>query len=410
MDSTFQSTTAQPQRYDVAVIGGGPSGSTAATTLARAGLSVWLLDRPGRIKPCGGAIPPRAIRDFDIPEHLIVARANAARIVAPSRNEVDMPIEGGYVGMVDRDVFDEWLRDRAEQEGATRCSGSFKTIEQQGDDVIIHYQPHSADRDAPLASIQARTVIGADGANSAIAKQRVPGAEKGVFVAAYHEIVKAPENDPNYDPSRCDIYYRGDLSPDFYSWVFPHGKVLSVGTGTAEKGFSIRGSVTQLREIAGLQGETIRREGAPIPLKPLPRWDDGSNVVLAGDASGVVAPASGEGIYYAMLGGQLAAEAIVEFLATGKVKALRQARRRFMREHGRVFWVLGIMQRFWYTTDKRRERFVTMCADPDVQYLTWQAYMNKELVRARPKAHLKIFLRDLGHLLGIGKATATDKA
>lgn len=399
----------QAQPFDVAVIGGGPAGATAATELARQGRRVWLLDRPGRIKPCGGAIPPRLIRDFDIPDHLIVARANCARVVAPSEAVVDMPIDGGYVGMVDREVFDEWLRDRAADHGAVRAAGTFDHLVQDGQDVVVSYRPHAGGRDGALAQIRARAVVGADGANSAVAKARVRGAEKGVFVAAYHEVIKAPENDPTYDPSRCDIYYRGDLSPDFYSWIFPHGEVLSVGTGTAKKGFSIRKSVTDLRRIAGLEGETVRREGAPIPLKPLPRWDDGRNVVLAGDASGVVAPASGEGIYYAMVGGQLAAGAVDEFLATSNAKALRQARRRFMRAHGRVFWILGIMQRFWYTTDKRRERFVTMCADPDVQYLTWQAYMYKELVRARPAAHVKIFLRDLGHLVGIGRTRETEK-
>ena len=96
--------------FDVVVIGGGPSGATAADDLARAGRKVALLDRAGRIKPCGGAIPPRLIRDFAIPDELIVARVNCARIVSPSGRHVDMPVEGSYVGMVDRDHFDEWLR------------------------------------------------------------------------------------------------------------------------------------------------------------------------------------------------------------------------------------------------------------------------------------------------------------
>ena len=72
-----------------------------------------------------------------------------------------------------------------------------------------------------------------------------------------------------------------------------------------------------------------------------------------------------------------------------------------MRAHGRVFWVLGMMQWFWYSSDKRRERFVKMCRDPDVQRLTWDAYMNKRLVRSKPVAHVKIFFKDLAHLLGL---------
>ena len=68
-------------------------------------------------------------------------------------------------------------------------------------------------------------------------------------------------------------------------------------------------------------------------MRPRKRWDNGRDVLLAGDAAGVVAPASGEGIYYAMVGGQLAAQAAAEFLASGEARALAGARRRFMRAH-----------------------------------------------------------------------------
>jgi geranylgeranyl reductase len=126
-------------------------------------------------------------------------------------------------------------------------------------------------------------------------------------------------------------------------------------------------------------------------------------VVLAGDAAGVVAPASGEGIYYAMLGGQLAAEAAHACLATGDPRALRQARKRFMKDHGTVFWVLGVMHWFWYGSDRRRERFVKICEDKDVQQLTFDSYMNKQLTRQRPMAHVRIFFKDLAHLLGLAR-------
>ncbi|MEO1719001.1 MAG: hypothetical protein AAFR23_02110, partial [Pseudomonadota bacterium] len=54
-----------------------------------------------------------------------------------------------------------------------------------------------------------------------------------------------------------------------------------------------------------------------------------------------------------------------------------------------------------YSSDKRRERFVSMCADPDVQRLTWQSYMNKELVRRDPMAHVRVFMKDIAHLAGM---------
>jgi geranylgeranyl reductase len=393
--------------YDAIIVGGGPAGATVAEELARAGRHVLLLDKAGRIKPCGGAIPPRLIRDFAIPDDLIVARINSARIVAPSDRHVDMPIDGGYVGMVDRDVFDEFLRARAERAGAERRTGAFERLDRDDRGIgVISYRPPGA-REGELSHAKGRIIVGADGARSEVARQGVPEAGDSPSVFAYHEIVRVPSGaaaGPGaYDPRRCDVYYQGGVSPDFYGWVFPHGPVASVGVGSAEKGFSLRRAAGRLREAAGLgQCETVRREGAPIPLRPLRRWDNGRDVVLVGDACGVVAPASGEGIYYAMASARLTAAAVDEALAHGDGRVLCRARAAFMKAHGRVFWVLGLLQHFWYRNDKRRERFVSMCADPDVQQLTWQAYMNKELVKARPGAHMRIFWRDMGHLLGVG--------
>ncbi len=394
-----------PVDVDVVVIGGGPSGSVAATDLARAGRHVLLLDRAGRIKPCGGAIPPRLIKDFDIPDHLLVAKATSARMIAPSSKEVDMPVGDGFVGMVDRDVFDEWLRARAALTGAERRTGTFTRIDRDDDGcaVVVYTERRGGDEHR----VRARCVIGADGARSAVARQELPEAGRVPCVFAYHEIVKSPPASAAFNPSRCDVVYQGKYSPDFYAWVFPHGDTTSIGVGSANKGYELRDAITRLRTENGLDDcETIRCEGAPIPMKPLKRWDNGRDVLVAGDAAGVVAPASGEGIYYAMAAGRFAADAVQAFLATGDARALKGARKAFMRAHGKVFMVLGIMQYFWYHSDKRRERFVKMCEDKDVQELTWQAYMNKELVRRKPMAHVRIFLKDMGHLLGIRGVTA----
>lgn len=406
MSPVFTSDLEDGALVDVLVVGGGPAGATAAHELACAGRSVVLLDRAGRTKPCGGAVPPQLLRDFNIPQSLLVARVNTARVISPRARKVDIPVGQGFVGMVDRDVFDEWLRVRAEHAGARRITGTFTQLDRDHDGTAIVRFTDGRSRQGAPRSLRARFVIGADGALSPVARQCIPGSHRARHVFAYHEVVKSPTQDSDvFGHDRVDVYYNAPLSPDFYAWVFPHGATTSIGTGTLQKGFGLREAVAKLRADTGMDAlETIRREGAPIPLAPLPRWDNGKDVVVAGDAAGVVAPASGEGIFYAMTGGRVAADAVEEALQTGDARALKQARKRFMRLHGPVFFVLDVMQRFWYTTDDRRERFVAICRDRDVQQLTFDGYMRKQLVRAKPMSHLRIFVKNLAHLVGLAPA------
>ncbi|MFP4238758.1 MAG: geranylgeranyl diphosphate reductase [Rhodosalinus sp.] len=391
--------------YDVVVVGGGPSGATAAEDLAREGRNVAFIDREGRIKPCGGAIPPRAIRDFHIPEDQLVAKITTARMISPTGRRVDIPIENGFVGMVDREHFDAFLRDRAEAAGADRYRGTFTKIERDDTGTHVLFRDKESGETRRLTT---RLVIGADGARSNVARQEVAGGDRIPYVIAYHEIIEAPGKVGDYDPERCDVVYDGAISPDFYGWVFPHGKSASVGMGSMVKEVDVKKATADLRAASGLADcPTIRKEGAPIPLKPLDRWDNGRDVVLAGDAAGVVAPSSGEGIFYAMIGGRVAAAAAAATLESGQVAKLKLARHLFMREHKNVFKILGAMQDAYYKSDARRERFVSLCHDIDVQRLTFEAYMNKELVKARPLAHIKIGLKNLAHLSGLVRETYT---
>ena len=385
--------------YDVVVVGGGPSGATAAEDLVRSGHSVALLDREGRIKPCGGAIPPRLLQDFNVGEDQLLTKVTTARMISPTGRQVDIPIENGFVGMVDRKDFDPYLRQRAQEAGADYHVGTFVRIDREDGQTKVIYREKASGEEKAL---ECRLVIGADGARSRVARGEVPDGDKIPYVLAYHEIIEAPAPTETYDPERCDVIYDGAISPDFYGWVFPHGKTTSVGMGTEISEVDLKEATAALRKASGLDGcETIRKEGAPIPLKPLDRWDNGKDVVLAGDAAGVVAPSSGEGIYYAMVGGRVAATACAATLASDRVSDLKLARKLFMREHKTVFRVLASMQNAYYRSDARRERFVSLCHDVDVQRLTFEAYMNKKLVKARPMAHLKIGVKNLFHLTGL---------
>jgi len=290
---------------------------------------------------------------------------------------------------------------RAEAAGAERVTGTFVRIDRSGEMPVVVYRDKATQEEQELPC---KLVIGADGAKSRVGIAEVPGADQVPLVFAYHEIIKAPAKTAIYDPERCDVVYDGAISPDFYGWVFPHGDTTSVGMGSERSDVNLKAATTALRLASGLdQCETLRREGAPIPLKPMDRWDNGKDVVLAGDAAGVVAPSSGEGIYYAMVGGRVAATAAAATLASGRTRDLRLARKLFMREHKTVFRVLASMQNAYYRSDERRERFVSLCHDVDVQRLTFEAYMNKKLVKARPMAHLKIGIKNIAHLTGLVK-------
>lgn len=390
-------STPSHSRADVVVVGGGPSGATAAAELAACGLSVVLVEPGNRIKPCGGAIPPLLLSEFDVPATCLKARISGARITAPSSRKTDMAIGEGYVGMVDREDFDPWLRRRAEGCGARLFKGRFRAIEFAADGAKT---VHLADEGGHEELIRCDLLIGADGANSAVRRAVFGKAAGPPYVFAYHEIVEIDETiGRDYDPTFCDVHYDGAVSPDFYGWVFPHGPVASVGVGSAVKGFDLRQATGLLRARAGLSdAKTVRTEGAPLPLWPMRRWDDRRGVVLVGDAAGCVAPASGEGIYYAMLSGRFAAEAGAAYLQTGNPRRLAEVRKRFMRSHGLVFLVLRMMQSFWYRNDVRRERFAAICADADVQRLTWEAYLNKRIVWRDPAAHLRVFWKDVGQI------------
>ena len=121
----------------VAVIGGGPSGSCTAETLAKAGIKTWLFERKlDNAKPCGGAIPLCMVSEFDLPESIIDRKVRNMRMISPSNREVDISLDNvygksdnEYIGMCRREVMDAFMRNRAADLGATLVNGLVTTID-----------------------------------------------------------------------------------------------------------------------------------------------------------------------------------------------------------------------------------------------------------------------------------------
>ncbi len=395
----------------VAVVGSGPAGSSAAETLAKAGIETYLFERKlDNAKPCGGAIPLCMVSEFDLPPEIIDRRVRKMKMISPSNVEVDINInkEEEYIGMCRREVLDGYLRDRAAKSGAQLINGTVHKLDiptNNADPYTLHYADHSEGNPVGTAkTLKVDMVIGADGANSRIAKAIDAGDYN--YAIAFQERIRLPADKMAYYEDLAEMYVGNDVSTDFYAWVFPKYDHVAVGTGTMRVN---QATIKQLqagirkraaRKLAG--GEIIKVEAHPIPEHPRPRRVVG-RVALVGDAAGTVTKSSGEGIYFAAKSARMCAETIVEF-ANGGTRIPTEADlkvylKRWDKKYGITYKVLDILQTVFYRSDATREAFVEMCADQDVQRLTFDSYLYKTVVPANPLVQMKITAKTIGSLL-----------
>ena len=299
--------------YDVAVIGAGPAGATAARKLAQQNLRVVLLEKfkLPRYKPCGGGLTIKAMKllDFDI----------SATLEDTSR-EVLFSFDSGptlqylrpetVVWLVMRDKFDYLLTQQAVAAGAElRTSFNVERVEQDESGVTLR---------TATESLRARFVVGADGANGTTAKSLGLMAQRHNGVALEGEIQVSPA---------AQEKWRGKMLFDFggipwgYSWIFPKAEHLSIGVGAWYHTGAVKPREYLARFIARQpdlrEHGNLLIKGHVLPLGGrIDRFDQGRGVV-AGDAAATADPFFGEGISFAIRSGQLAAEEIAAALARG---------------------------------------------------------------------------------------------
>jgi geranylgeranyl diphosphate/geranylgeranyl-bacteriochlorophyllide a reductase len=396
----------------VAVVGGGPAGSSAAETLAKAGIETYLFERKlDNAKPCGGAIPLCMVSEFDLPPEIIDRQVRKMKMISPSNIEVNIGQtlkDEEYIGMCRREVLDGFLRDRAAKLGANLINGTMYQLDipsNNTDAYTLHYADHSdGSVEGVMKTLKVDVVIGADGANSRVAKAIDAGDYN--YAIAFQERIRLPEDKMAYYEDLAEMYVGDDVSPDFYAWVFPKYDHVAVGTGTMKVNKAI---IKQLqagirkRAAARLEGgQIIKVEAHPIPEHPRPRRVVG-RVALVGDAAGTVTKSSGEGIYFAAKSARMCAETIVELSNSGaKIPTeadLKVYIKRWDKKYGMTYKVLDLLQTVFYRSDATREAFVEMCSDIDVQKLTFDSYLYKTVVPANPLIQLKITAKTIGSLL-----------
>lgn len=364
----------------VVVAGGGPSGSIAAKNLAPSNINVYLVEKDvKRIKPCGGGIPSRAFEEFNLPVSATYREVKTISVISPKGLRVDMPLEGGPLLMVEREIFDRNLRDIAEKAGARLIEAEITSVEKRGRSLDI-----TIIEDGKEKNLKADFLIAADGVNS-----RVVSALSLAHLPCLYTMMEQIEVSslPIGTASNicCEFWFGSSHAPGSYSWVFPKNDHISIGTGSTD-GKALKGLIENFKRRIELN-KTGTKKVYRIPLKRREPLVYG-NVLFVGDAAGLVMPLSYEGIYYAMKSGQMAAEAII----AGRPLLYEKA---WKRKYAKRFYLMQRLKEHFLKNDENAEHFVELHRKKDIQKASMRLWLEKDLGTPGLLSYISFFRRFL---------------
>ena len=289
------------ERFDVAVVGGGPAGSTTAYRLARAHARVLLVDkvRFPRDKPCGGGLTMRAVRELPFSVDPVVEdRITRVRCRLKYGRVMNRASEHVLCLMTQRRRLDSFLVEQAVEAGVDFRDGVRVDVDSDRR-VRVDGKP-----------IQVDAVVGADGANGVTAKVFGLG---GAIVNGVALEGNLPYERLPLDDWRGMLVLELAALPGGYGWIFPKGDHVNVGVGGwGTEGPRLREHLTVLCDHYGIRiDELTNLRGHRLPMRRSQTKLARGRALVVGDAAGVLDPVSGDGIYEALVSGQLAAEHIL---------------------------------------------------------------------------------------------------
>jgi geranylgeranyl reductase family protein len=291
--------------FDVAIVGSGPAGGSAALALVQHGLKVALLERERlpRYKTCGGGLVARA-------STLLPAATTAAVERRCERAELHLlDADLQYHATRDAPIITMTMRDRLDLAIASDAAAAGADLRAPCAVTGVTPDQLHVRLDTAQGPVTAGFVIAADGAASGTARRAGWPDGRHLIPALEYEI---QVDDRTFERFAGSARFDVGLVPCGYAWVFPKATHLSVGVLTARRGpINLHSQLEAYLRVIGLAPRAVERHGFVIPVRPRPGPLVRGRVLLVGDAAGLADPVTAEGISFAVRSGRVAAEAIL---------------------------------------------------------------------------------------------------